>query len=462
MEEEAYEIFIIDDNINNLHLLENILTEKGYKVRLAHKGSYALRAIHLLPPTLILLDISMPEMDGFQVCEALKKDSKTLKIPVIFISALDNILDKIKAFRMGGVDYITKPFQAEEVLIRIETQLRLHRLQQKEANYLQEKNQQEEKFKFFYPFFEKMYQKNQSLLQSFSQILPDTFLEKRYRLTHCCGIGFSSLVYDAWDQEKQEELTLKLFIVDPFSQQDFKPLRDPFYSPEAQETLCSSSLPHLFPFRSCGGNLWFQVSKKVKGQSLKKYLESPKKFTPREVLKLLSLLTQCLIPLHEQNYCHKNMIPSNIFVSPDLSLEALLDFGKTSWKHCFSLEFFENLDLQQTPSLLELTSSFFYYPPEYFFEQEEGSASDIYSLGVLAYRLLCQHFPWTGNNGKSELHEWKNALQRLMVFKVESVFPHLPDPLASLINQMLDPLPQNRPKALKILQEIESSLQQLE
>lgn len=133
---EAHEILIVDDKPSNLRLLSQILSDHGYRVRAVTSGTRALESAQASPPSLILLDIRMPGMDGFEVCQRLKSDDKTREVPVIFISALDDVQDKLKAFRMGGVDYITKPFQIDEVLARSETHLALRELQQQlqEAN----------------------------------------------------------------------------------------------------------------------------------------------------------------------------------------------------------------------------------------------------------------------------------------------------------------------------------------
>jgi diguanylate cyclase (GGDEF)-like protein len=119
------DILIVDDTPDNLHLLSRMLTRQGYNVRKALSGPMALMAAQTVAPDLILLDIMMPEMDGYEVCQHLKADAKTAEIPIIFLSALDDVLDKVKGFQVGGVDYITKPFQFEEVLIRVQNQLAL-------------------------------------------------------------------------------------------------------------------------------------------------------------------------------------------------------------------------------------------------------------------------------------------------------------------------------------------------
>lgn len=122
------DILVVDDTPANLLLLTGMLKERGYRVRPVLSGKLALQAARAEPPDLILLDITMPEMNGYEVCKQLKADAALKEIPVIFISALNETIDKVKAFGVGGVDYLTKPFQFEEVYARVQTHLQLHRL----------------------------------------------------------------------------------------------------------------------------------------------------------------------------------------------------------------------------------------------------------------------------------------------------------------------------------------------
>ena len=135
-------LLVVDDTAANRQLLTNLLTEHGYIVHPASDGELALEFVRTTLPDLILLDIRMPEMDGYEVCRRLKADERTRDIPVIFISILEDERDKVKGFREGAVDYITKPFQPEEVLARIQTHLRLRelteRLEQKVAERTEE------------------------------------------------------------------------------------------------------------------------------------------------------------------------------------------------------------------------------------------------------------------------------------------------------------------------------------
>ncbi|MEG4111001.1 MULTISPECIES: response regulator [unclassified Microcoleus] len=135
-------ILVIDDCPENLKLLSGILSVAGYKVYLAPSGQLALNFIKANLPDLILLDIMMPQMDGYEICEQIKATPKTQDIPIIFISALQEVFDKVKAFSLGGVDYITKPFQQQEVLVRVENQLHLRRMSKQliDQNILEERN----------------------------------------------------------------------------------------------------------------------------------------------------------------------------------------------------------------------------------------------------------------------------------------------------------------------------------
>ncbi|MFO1424846.1 MAG: response regulator [Candidatus Competibacteraceae bacterium] len=131
-DEAAVEILIVDDTSANLRLLANLLAERGYRVRPASSGALALRSVAAKAPDLILLDVRMPDLDGYAVCQRLKADPdpNIRSIPVIFVSALHEVTDKVEGFAAGGVDYLTKPFDPAEVLARVQTHLELRRLRQ--------------------------------------------------------------------------------------------------------------------------------------------------------------------------------------------------------------------------------------------------------------------------------------------------------------------------------------------
>ena len=135
---EASVILLVDDNATNLSILVKSLSEAGYKVRVAQDGESAIAQIPYAKPDLILLDVMMPGIDGFETCRRLKAVPETQAIPVIFITALSDVFDKVKGFQVGAVDYITKPFEIEEALVRVSTHLAIQKLQ----NQLQTQTEQ--------------------------------------------------------------------------------------------------------------------------------------------------------------------------------------------------------------------------------------------------------------------------------------------------------------------------------
>ncbi|MDY6784243.1 MAG: response regulator [Cyanobacteriota bacterium] len=139
------DLLIVDDQPDNLQVLSAILESSGYKVRKAINGKFALKVVQLQPPDLILLDVLMPEMGGYEVCQRLKQDPTTCDIPVIFLSALSRAENKVKGFQVGGADYIAKPFQAEEVLARLTYQLDIRSLQARLRQHNQQLGEQNER-----------------------------------------------------------------------------------------------------------------------------------------------------------------------------------------------------------------------------------------------------------------------------------------------------------------------------
>ena len=125
----AEQVLLVDDNPTNLQVLYKTLEHSGYTLLAARDGPQALSIAEKAVPSLLLLDIMMPDMDGFEVCRRLKANPETRGIPIIFLSALTDTDAKVKGFSLGAVDYISKPFQAEEVRARVRTQLRIHRLE---------------------------------------------------------------------------------------------------------------------------------------------------------------------------------------------------------------------------------------------------------------------------------------------------------------------------------------------
>ncbi len=172
------DILIVDDVPENLKLLFTMLTEQGYDVRRVLSGKQALKAIEFDPPDLILLDIKMPEMDGYQVCQHLKNSPKTQDIPIIFLSALNDTFDKIKAFESGGIDFINKPFQISEVLVRVDNQIKILKMQRKLQQKTQELDSLTEELETIQAYLAGDLHQSCSNINSFSYILKENYQQK--------------------------------------------------------------------------------------------------------------------------------------------------------------------------------------------------------------------------------------------------------------------------------------------
>ena len=215
----SQDILIVDDTLANLKVLSETLTGSGYEVRAVKSGKTALAAIEAMPPSLILLDINMPEMNGYQVCQALKINEVTRNIPIIFLTASNEAKDKVKAFASGGADYIAKPFQIDEVLARVKNQLSIQaayaKIRQLNAE-LEEKVK--ERTKFLNQKLNELEETKKILHNTFYDSLTDlpnrTSLSKHLersmvRIRNDKNYGFVVLFIDCkWDDLSQSESNL--------------------------------------------------------------------------------------------------------------------------------------------------------------------------------------------------------------------------------------------------------------
>jgi diguanylate cyclase (GGDEF)-like protein len=195
-------ILVVDDQPDNVELLATILTIQGYEVQKSSCGIEAIELVKTNPPDMILLDISMPEVNGFEVCRTLKSDRYTQDIPIIFISALQEAQDKTQAFNFGGNDYIAKPFQIEEVIVRVKNQLKISRLQQAlKAKNLQLEHQNRQ----LQAAEERLLLLNQKLNQ-LATLDGLTQIANRYR--------FDEFLNREWQRGKREQFPLSLILCD--------------------------------------------------------------------------------------------------------------------------------------------------------------------------------------------------------------------------------------------------------
>jgi PAS domain S-box-containing protein len=213
IEQVPRNILIVDDTVENLRLLADVLSVHGYEVRMAPSGALALMSVQQRLPDLILLDIRMPKMNGYEVCQRLKASEQTRNIPVIFLSALQEGNDKAKAFEVGGDDYIMKPLQEEEVIARVQYQLRMldlqHHLQQQQQQLAAQNQQLQQEIRDRTRIESELYQEK-TLLRSLIDAIPDLIFFKncqgRYLLWNHAFEAFTGLTPEAIYQQQDADL----------------------------------------------------------------------------------------------------------------------------------------------------------------------------------------------------------------------------------------------------------------
>lgn len=384
------EILIVDDNPTNLDLLSGLLLERNYKVRAAINGKRALNTARIFHPDLIMLDITMPEMDGYEVCQELKLDDTTRHIPVIFISALDEAMDKVKAFEVGGVDYVTKPFQFEEVIARIENQLRTSRLQKElELKNLEliKKNEalirsQEELLK--------SYKQAEQIFSALSDVLPGTMLDDKYKIENKIGSGGYGVIYQAMHLAMHRPVAIKVFrpasgnatveALERFRLEGISACR--INHPNAVSVLDSNVTP---------SGIAYLVMELLQGNTLWQEMQGGQQLPLRRVFDFILPICSVLAQVHSVGIIHRDIKPENIFLHQSVYGEVvkILDFGIAKLMG-------DTLDLNvgRLTGTGTLVGTPTYMSPERLSSKHYDGKSDIYSLGILFYELLAGRPPF--------------------------------------------------------------------
>jgi RNA polymerase sigma factor (TIGR02999 family) len=386
------DIFVVDDNIDNINILEKILKENQYKVRKSTSATRALTAIRTASPDLILLDISMPEMNGYEVCCELKQDSNTNKIPVIFISAMDDVLDKVKAFKVGAVDYISKPFQVEEVLVRIENQLTIYflrkELEQKnkllENQYLELKKEKE-------ALIEEQKCTNK-IFSTLVDLLPGLVLDQKYKLEEKIGKGGFGAVYRATHLNLQTSVAVKIFR--PFTGNENNQALERFQLEGI--SACRVNHPNAVTILAVSSNgISYLVMELLKGHTLASEMAQRAIFSPVRAAEILIPVCNVLSKAHQIGIVHRDIKPDNIFLHrlEKAEIVKVVDFGIV--KLISDIEGISQESLTQTGHLIGTPN---YMAPERLQGLAYNGQSDVYSLGVIAYQMLCGTLPFLSDS----------------------------------------------------------------
>jgi CheY-like chemotaxis protein len=439
MDERGF-VLVVDDNEMNRDILSRILLRRGHRVSIAANGREALETLAAQPVDLVLLDILMPGLDGYEVLEHLKANPARGDLPVIFISAFDDLPEKIKAFRAGAVDYITKPFQAEEVLARVENQLKIMRLQQQ----LQEQNQE-------------LLRRNAQLVQAqkrtdivFSALadaLPGAVLDNKYRLEEKIGSGGFGAVFRAAHLGLNRAVAVKVFRPMPGND-----------SPEGLERFRLEGVsasrvnhPNAVSVLDCGiseAGIAYLVMELLEGHSLRDELQQYGALPVGRVIEIALPVCRVLAAVHERGIVHRDIKPDNIFLHRSANGEVIkvVDFGLAK---IFG-------DAANAAAAQTMTGGIIgtpaYIAPERVNGDSYDGRTDVYSLGVIMFQMLTGRTPFEANEGGVM------ALMLMHLMKEpprpRDLNPSVPQEIEALVMQTLRKDPEARPSAQQLAQQL--------
>jgi CheY-like chemotaxis protein len=430
-------LLVVDDHEANRDILSRYLQRHGHRVTTASGGRQALGLLAASPFDLVLLDIVMPDMNGYQVLQQLKAEQSLSQIPVIFISALDDALGKVQAFRAGGVDYVTKPFQADEVIARVENQLKISRLQKdlgRQNKELLEKNEE----------LMRAQKRTELVFSALAEALPGTVLDGKYRLEEKIGAGGFGAVFRGVHLGLDLPVAIKVFR--PLPGNDTPDALERF----RQEGVAASRIkhPNVVEVHDNGissTGIAFLVMELLHGRTLAAELSHACRLTAQRAVEILVPVCETLAEFHGAGIVHRDIKPENIYLHQGRSGEVvkLLDFGLSKiWGP-------EGDQTQLTMTLGDVViGTITYMAPERLLNKPYDGRSDVYSLGVVAYKMLCGTSPFQAEEGAKYAMAIRQLLEDPPPISVHN--PDLPPGLGQLVARMLSRDPSLRPSARQL------------
>lgn len=393
-------ILIVDDDPTVRKILSMMLSP-FHDVRTAHDITPALEALREVPPDLILLDVMLPSGDGYDLCRTIRNDLGLKLIPVIFLSSLQQPWDKVRSFEAGGTDYITKPFQLEEILVRVETHLKNYRRELESERERRELKQQ----------YQELSRKNLELgqmlqtrtLKHFDSADDSTeffeagaILDSKYRIDQRIGSGGFGVVYQAHDLNLQRPVALKIL---------HRKLKSG-NSEEAERlrlegiSVCRINHPNavsVLDFVVSESGFVYLVMELLEGETLLKELQRCIVLSLDRCAEILVPLCRVLIQAHDMGIVHRDIKPDNIFLhrSKDGETVKVIDFGLVKLLGETDRQNDMNLTLKG-----KVVGTPTYMSPERLKGKSFDGRSDVYSVGVLAYQMLGGKLPFESSEGE--------------------------------------------------------------
>ena len=419
------EVFVVDDNPNNLSLLARILREASFSVRVAQSGRRALAAMRAHPPELVLLDVSMPDLDGYEVCAALRADEVLRDIPVIFLSALSDVADKLEAFRAGGQDYMTKPFQAEEVLARARMQISLSRgrraLERANAE-LADKNRE----------LQRAWADADQIFAAYADMLAGTILDGAYRLEEKIGAGGTAAVYRATHLPTGGEVAVKVTRPQPGDQESQRRR----YENEGKSALRLDH-PNAVRILASGvtpSGVTYLVMEFYGGGTFEDLLaEGP--MTIERAFAIIVPACRALAAAHALGIIHRDVKPANVLLhrgADGTEIVKVVDFGIAKLED----------DAGGGTTVGRVVGTPLYLAPERILSRPYDGRVDVYAVGMMLFRALAGTYPF-------EVPESLGALLVACVSEpaapLSALRPGTPSALDDLIRRLLAKSPDERP-----------------
>jgi CheY-like chemotaxis protein len=436
--DEIGTVLVVDDNEMNRDLLSRYLKRQGHDVAMATGGNEALTLMKHRRFDLVLLDVMMDDMDGFEVNRRMKDDPLLSDIPVIFISALDDTQGKVRAFKAGGVDYVTKPFHAEEVVARVESQLKISRLQRELARQNQELMRKNEELMA-------ARKRTELVFSALAEALPGTVLDGKYHLEHKIGSGGFGAVYHAQHTGLNRPVAVKVF----------RPMRGND-SPEGlerfqREGISASRIihPNAVAILDCGistAGIAYLVMELLEGKTLTNELEEKERLTIARSIEILTPVCDVLAEAHRLGIIHRDIKPDNIFLhqSREGEVVKVVDFGLAK-----VLDAEQGSDFKAMTMAGKILGTPVYTAPERFFDKPYDGRADVYSLGIVMYEMLTGRVPFQPIEGGiyavAVMHLTKEP-QPLREFN-----PDVPEEVETVVMKALAKDPEKRPSSEEFL-----------
>ena len=441
-------ILIVDDTPGNISLLSSMLLERGYAVKVATNGRRALQIAEASPPDLVMLDVNMPEMDGYDVCRRLKSVDVTASVPVIFLSANDDVAGKVQAFRAGGVDYVTKPFQVEEVLARLETQLKIARLARALESSRVELQRQNHELGRRNLELSAQQRRTDLVFSALSEALSGRVLDGKYRLEQHIGAGGFGAVFRAEHLGIGRKVAVKVFRPSPGNDSSTGLAR---FRREGM-TACRIDHPNVVAVLDSGiteAGIAYLVMELLDGHSLARELRDHGALSVPRAAEILAPVCDVLAAAEERGVFHRDIKPDNVLLHRERGVEVVkvVDFGIA--KLLGESPTGEDHSLTMTGAVVGSPA---YMSPERLLGHPSDASADVYSVGVILYQAIAGALPFEPGDGSFTAIALRYLTQEPP--RLASVASGVPAELDDLVALAMSKTPEQRPSAADLARKL--------